>query len=146
MNLDQKDLKILEILCRNARTTYSEIAKAIGVSDVAVIKRIKKLEQAGVIKKYTVILDPRKLGYKSVSITGINTEPEYLFSVLSYLKEKDYVKYIALTSGDHSIMTIIWARDGDEMARIHEEISKLPGVTKVCPSMVLEVLKEDVIC
>jgi len=146
MDLDQKDLKILEILCRNARTTYSEIAKAIGVSDVAVIKRIKKLEQTGVIKKYTVILDPRKLGYKSVSITGINTEPEYLFSVLSYLKEKDYVKYIALTSGDHSIMTIIWARDGDEMARIHEEISKLPGVTKVCPSMVLEVLKEDVIC
>ena len=39
-------------------------------------------------------------------------------------------------------MAIIWARDGSELAKIHDEISKLPGVTKVCPSIILDVIKE----
>lgn len=142
VSLDEKDKKILEILSENARATYSEIARAIGVSDVAVIKKIKKLEQLGVIKKYTVVLDPRKLGFNAVSITGVDVEPEHLFNVLSHLKDKEYVKFLALTSGDHSILVAVWAASGDELARIHEEISRLPGVKRVCPAILLDVVKE----
>jgi len=72
--IDEKDLKILEILRKNSRTPYSEIAKIVGISDVAVIKRIRKLEQLGLIRKYTIIIDPKKLGYNAVSITGIDVE------------------------------------------------------------------------
>ena len=126
----------------NSRIPYTELAKKVGISDVAVIKRIKKLEKQGVIRKYTIVIDPKKLGYNSVSIVGINVEPEYLFPVISHLKEKDYVKYLALSSGDHTLMAIIWARNGSELAKIHNEISKLPGVTKVCPSIILDVIKE----
>ncbi len=140
--IDEKDLKIIKLLQENSRIPYTELAKKVGISDVAVIKRIKKLEKQGVIKKYTIVIDPKKLGYNSVSIVGINVEPEYLFPVISHLKEKDYVKYLALSSGDHTLMAIIWARNGSELARIHNEISKLPGVTKVCPSIILDVIKE----
>jgi len=140
--IDEKDLKIIKLLQENSRMPYTELAKKVGISDVAVIKRIKKLEKQGVIKKYTIVIDPKKLGYNSVSIVGINVEPEYLFPVISHLKEKDYVKYLALSSGDHTLMAIIWARNGSELAKIHNEISKLPGVTKVCPSIILDVIKE----
>ena len=140
--LDEKDRKILEMLRENARASYSEISRAMGISDVAVIKRIRKLEQLGIIKKYTIIIDPKKLGYNSISITGIDTEPEHIFSVLAFLKEREHVKYLALTSGDHSIMTVIWATDGEELARIHDEISRLPGVRRVCPAIILDVIKE----
>ena len=140
--IDEKDLKIIKLLQENSRIPYTELAKKIGVSDVAIIKRIKKLEKQGIIKKYTIIVDPKKLGYNSVSIVGINVEPEHLFSAISYLKDKDYVKYLALSSGDHTLMAIIWARNGSELAKIHNEISKLPGVTKVCPSIILDVIKE----
>jgi len=140
--IDEKDLKIIKLLQENSRIPYTELAKKVGISDVAVIKRIKKLEKQGVIKKYTIVIDPKKLGYNSVSIVGINVEPEYLFPVISHLKEKDYVKYLALSSGDHTLMAIIWARNGSELAKIHNEISKLPGVTKVCPSIILDVIKE----
>ncbi len=140
--LDEKDMKIIEILMGNARASYSEIAKALGVSDVAVIKRVRKLEQQGIIKKYTILVDPKKLGYEAVSITGVDVDPEYLFKTVSILKEKDYVKYLALTSGDHQIIATIWARTRDELARILDEISRMPGVKRVCPAVILDVVKE----
>ncbi|RLG82468.1 MAG: transcriptional regulator [Thermoprotei archaeon] len=140
--LDEKDKKILRLLENNSRAPYSEISRVVGISDVAVIKRIRKLEQLGVIKKYTVVVDFRKLGYNSVSVTGIDMEPEHIFNVISFLNGKDYVKYLALTSGDHSLIAVIWATDSEELARIHNEIAKLPGVKKVCPAIVLDVIKE----
>lgn len=140
--IDEKDVKIINMLLENGRISYSEIAKAIGLSDVAVIKRIRKLEQMGVIRKYTVVIDPKKLGYKVVSITGIDVEPEYMFNIINTLKEKSYVKYLAITSGDHGIMAIIWARDSDDIARIHREIASMNGVKRVCPAIILDIIKE----
>ncbi len=142
MSLDDKDLMIINMLKENSRIPYTDIARRLGISDVAVLKRIRKLEQLGVIKKYTIVVDPKKLGYNAVSITGIDSEPEHLFNVLEELKDKDYVNFLALTSGDHSIIAIIWARDSRELARIHDEISKIPGVKRVCPALILDILKE----
>jgi len=142
MFLDEKDREILRLLSSNSRLSYSELARKIGLSDVAIIKRIRKLEQSGVIKKYTILVDPSKLGYKVVSITGIDVEPEHLFNVLNNLKEKKYIRYLALSSGDHDLVAIIWARDNDEAVKIHNEISGMEGVKRVCPAMILEVVKE----
>ncbi len=141
--IDEKDLKILRILSKNARVPFSEIAREVELSDVAVMKRVRKLEQLGIIKKYTILVDPRKLGFKSISITGIDVEPEYLFSVVDKLRSMPNVKFLAITSGDHSIMTIIWARDSDEISKIHEELSKIRGVKRVCPAIVLDVIKDE---
>jgi len=69
--LDEKDLKILRRMAENARITFTELAKEVGLSDVAVIKRVKRLE-GGIIKRYTISVDPRKLGYGIISLTGID--------------------------------------------------------------------------
>ncbi len=140
--MDEKDRTIIERLRENARISYGEIARILRISDVAVMKRVKKLEREGVIKKYTVEVDDAKLGYGSVSLTGIDVEPEHLFNTAMQLKDKDYVAYLAITSGDHQIMTVIKAKDNEEMARIHEEISEMTGVRRVCPSIVQDVIKK----
>lgn len=140
--LDERDKKILEELMRNARVSYTELAKRLGISDVAVIKRVRRLEQQGVIKRYTIEVNPRSLGYRVVSYTGIDVEPEHLLDVAEVLKKKPYVRRLSITSGDHDLMAVIWARDSDELRRIHEEISRLPGVKRVCPAIVLEELKD----
>ncbi len=143
MSLDDKDLKILQILARNARVTYTEIGRKVGLSDVGVIKRVRRLENLGVIKGYTVVIDPRKLGYNLVSMTGIDVEPQKLFDVVNDLKKIENIKFIAITSGDHEIMTIIWSRDRDELAKIHDEISRKEGVKRVCPAIILDVVKDE---
>ncbi len=143
VRIDERDFEILRMLVQNARISYIEIARSMGLSDVAVIKRIKRLESLGVIKGYTAVVDPKKLGYSLISMTGIDVDPEHLFRVVDKLKSLHYIKFIAITSGDHSIMTIIWARDRDELAKIHDEISNIPGVRRVCPAVILDVVKDE---
>jgi len=140
--LDEVDLKILKTLVDNARTPLTEIAESVGLSDVAVYKRVKKLERMGVIKKYTAVVDPAKLGYTKVSFTGVNVAPDALLSVVEALKEKDYVKFLAVATGDHAIVALIWARDSEELVKIHKEIESIPGVVKVYPCILLDVVKD----
>jgi len=141
--VDEIDLKIIERLAVNARATYSEIASEVGLSDVAVMKRIRRLEQEGVIRKYTVIVDPAKLGFSKVSLTGINVDPAKLFDVVEELKKRDYVKQLLVTSGDHSLIALIFARSSEEMIRIHDEISRIDGVLKVYPAIVSDIVKDE---
>ncbi len=139
--LDEKDLKILEELRKNSRISYTELAKIVELSDVAVIKRIKKLEEKGVIRGYTIIVDPRKIGYRHICITGINVKPQQMFPIISELRSIENIQYLALTTGDHHIIAIIWARDQDELDQIHRRIKEIPGVENVYPSIITDDLK-----
>ncbi|NJE60739.1 HTH-type transcriptional regulator LrpA [Thermococcus sp. 21S7] len=140
--LDERDRIIIEMLTKDARTPFTEIAKVLGISETAVRKRVKALEEAGVIRQYTVVVDPSKLGYNLVSLTGVDTLPEKIFDVASKLKEFDFVRSVYLTSGDHMIMTEVWAKDGEDLSDIiSNKIGKIEGVTKVCPAIILEKLK-----
>ncbi|NJE04079.1 HTH-type transcriptional regulator LrpA [Thermococcus sp. MV11] len=140
--LDERDRIIIEMLTKDARTPFTEIAKVLGISETAVRKRVKALEEAGVIKQYTVVVDPSKLGYNLVSLTGVDTLPEKIFDVAEKLKEFDFVRDVYLTSGDHMIMAEVWAKDGEDLSDIiSNKIGRLDGVTKVCPAIILEKLK-----
>lgn len=140
--LDERDRVIIEMLTKDARTPFTEIAKVLGISETAVRKRVRALEEAGVIKQYTIVIDPSKLGYNLVSLTGVDTLPEKIFEVAQKLKEFEFVRNVYLTSGDHMIMTEIWAKDGEDLSDIiSNKIGKIEGVTKVCPAIILERLK-----
>ncbi len=139
--MDDRDVAILRILMDNARTPLTEIAKVVGVTDVAVKKRIQKLERDGVIKKYTIVVEPKKIGYNGVALVGVDTEPDKVLSVAHELSKRDYVVSVFITTGDHMIMAEVWAKTGSELMRIIEEIGRMEGVKKVCPAIVLERVK-----
>ncbi|GBE17535.1 regulatory protein AsnC [archaeon BMS3Abin16] len=140
--MDDKDLKIIEILAEDSRTPFTEIAKRIRVSESTVRKRIKNLEDEGVIKKYSIIIDPAKIGYNTVAIVGLDVEPTKFLSVASKLTEFKEVKYVATSTGDHMIMFEVWTRDGKELTKvISEKIGKIEGIHRICPSIILEKLK-----
>jgi|Deesub1362A_J573_1020465.scaffolds.fasta_scaffold03125_5 Lrp/AsnC family transcriptional regulator for asnA, asnC and gidA len=141
-NLDDKDMKIIRMLMDDARASYTNMAKEMGITEAAVRKRVKNLELKGVIKKYTVEVDSSKLGYNIISLTGVDTEPEKFLEVAKKLKEEDFTRSVYITTGDHMIMAEIWARDGDELTKIiSDKIGKLPGVKKICPAIILEKVK-----
>jgi len=140
--MDEKDAKIIEILLKDARTPLTKIAKELGITEAAVRKRVKNLEMRGIIKGYTLLLDHEKLGYGVVSLTGVDTEPDKFLEIAKKLRDFDFARSVYITSGDHMIMAEIWAKDGDELARIiSEKIGKIEGVRRVCPAIVLEKLK-----
>ncbi len=140
--IDQKDKQILDILMSNSRTPYTEIAQRLNVSEGTVRKRIKRLEDEGVIREYTIDIDPAKLGYRSVTLLGLDTEPDTNLDAIKALDALDEVRWVAKTTGDHMIMAEIWTEDDVELDRfIGEKICNIPGVKRVCPAIILKKMK-----
>ena len=141
--IDDTDKEILEVLGDNARTPFLNIAKQLGVSESTIRKRVNNLEENGVIKKYSVIIEPTKLGYGSVAIVGIDVVPEKFLDVSKKLTKFDNVKFVATTTGDHMIMIEIWMDKTSELRDfISDKIEKMDGVTRTCPAIINEKLKE----
>ncbi len=140
--IDEKDKKILDILMSNSRTPYTDIAQRLDVSEGTVRKRIKRLEDEGVIREYTIDIDPSKLGYRSVTLLGLDTEPENYFDAINALDSLEEVRWVAKSTGDHMIMAEIWTKDDAQLCRlIEEKICTINGVKRICPAIILTKMK-----
>lgn len=140
--MDEKDRKILEMLQENARTPYTEIALSLNISEGTVRKRVLKMEEQGIIRKYTVDVDPKFLGCNTRVLLGMDVEPKYFLSAARELSKLDCVKWVYTSTGDHSIMAEIWAESTTDLDRmISEKISKIKGVTDLCPAILMERIK-----
>ncbi len=138
--MDEKDLKIIEILTKNARIAKVKIAEELGITETAVRKRITRLEREGIILGYRAVINYKVSGL-SASLTGLDVEPEKLWEVVNELRRFDEVKAMWLTTGDHTLMLEIVARSVDELSKVHDRISKIDGVKRICPAIILDVLK-----
>ena len=140
---DEHDQKIIQMLEQNSRRSLKDISKKLKLSESAVRKRVAALQNKGVIKKFTIQVDPAKLGANSVSIVGVDVEPTKLLEVAQKLCEIKEIRSVATSTGDHMIMTEIWAKDGRELTKIvSEKIGAMDGIKKICPAMILEKFKE----
>lgn len=140
--MDKMDEKIVEMLSDDARVANTEIAERLGISEAAVRNRIENMREEGVIKKFTIEIDPAKIGYDSVALVGVDVEPDMFLKAANKLSELEEVRDIALTTGDHMIMMEIWAENERDLTRIlSEKVGKLEGVKRICPAVVLEKLE-----
>ena len=141
--IDEINREILGRLRNNARTPFLEIAKDLRISESTVRKRVGDMEKGGIIKKYTEIVDPSKIGYGSVAIVGIDVKAERFLNVAKKLTEYNNVKFVSTSSGDHMIMAEIWMEKSSELRDfITNTIEKMDGVTRTCPAILNERLKE----
>lgn len=140
--VDKLDLKILKLLQEDGSLTFTEIARRLRLNESTVRKRVVALKEKGVIKKFTVVIEPSKVGFNTVAIVGVDVDPPKLLEVAQKLCDISELRYVATSTGDHMIMTEIWAKDGKELSRImSEKIGKIEGVNKICPAIILEKLK-----
>jgi len=140
--VDELDLKILAMLREDGRRSFTEMARSLKLSESTVRKRVLALREEGVIRRFTVEVEPSKVGVNTVAIVGIDVEPTRLLEAAEKLCELEEVRSVATSAGDHMIMTEIWTRDGRALTRlISEKIGKIDGVKKICPSIILEKLK-----
>jgi Lrp/AsnC family transcriptional regulator for asnA, asnC and gidA len=138
--VDEKDLSILNFLMENARIQKTKLAEKLGVTEAAIRRRLSKLEQQSIILGYKPVVNYRIAGL-AASLTGIDVEPDKLWHVVNELKKIDNIKSMFMTSGDHTLMVEIVANSVDELSETHERIEKIDGVVRVCPSVLLDVLK-----
>jgi len=136
--MDKRDEKIIELLMDNSRISFTTIAEELGISETAVRKRMKKLEESGIIKAYTLLVDPFLIGYDGVALVGIDTTPNKLLEVFEKIKHIKEVRYAALSSGDHMIVFEVWCKTKKELKSLLKDIERIDGITRVCPAILLK--------
>lgn len=139
--MDKLDLSIIEILSKNSRTPFTEIARKLKVSESTVRKRVSNLEKKGVIKKFSLVVDANKTGYGNIALIGVDVVPEKYLDVAKKLTEFDGIKYAASTIGDHMFMLEVLAKNDDDLRALSDKLKALDGVTRICPAIIKDTLK-----
>lgn len=141
--VDVTDLHILTLLQEHGRTSQNDLARAVGLSAPAVAERLRKLEERGIIRHFTVVLDPRKLGrdvtaFIAVGINGSQFYPEFLQQVLAC---PEILECHSVTGqGSHLLKVRTDSTSGLE--RFLAEVQSWPGVQWTTTSIVLSTIKE----
>ena len=127
--LDELDQKIIQLLVKNARMSYSDIGDNIGISRVAVKARIQALENKGIIEEYTTIINPQKISGAVSCYFEIETKPDSFKEVTNILNKNDIVTQIYRVTGRDKLHVHAVASSNEEMEHfLHYVIDTLPGV------------------
>lgn len=108
MHLDKLNWAILEELQKNARTSFSEIGRKVGLTSPAVAERVKKMEDAGIINSYKVNLSPQKTGYQLRAVITLRAFTGRLKAFLETVKTfKEVINCYRITGNENIIMEVI---------------------------------------
>ena len=135
--LDALDRKIIQLLIKNARISYSDIGQEVGISRVAVKARIQALEQRGIIEEYTTIINPQKISGAVSCYFEIETLPDTLSEVTETLKQNEVITQVYRVTGKNKLHVHAVAASSEEMENlVREVIDPLPGskISRGCAS------------
>ena len=131
-HLDELDLQILELLIKDCRTPYLEIARICHVSGGTIHVRMKKMEDMGIIKGSRIVLNLPKLGYDVCCFVGIYVDKTSSFSSvfenMSHIKE---VVELHLTTGDYSMFAkVVCSNISDLQDLLLNKINNIDGIQR----------------
>jgi len=130
--IDENDLRIIEMLIKNARISLREIAAVVDLSPSSIRNRMERLVNLGVIRKYTVELDHRKLGYEVQVVVLITSKPGESDSLYRTLSTYTEISKVLRTSGPANFICMVQVEDISRLAKfITGELEKLVGVERL---------------
>ena len=139
LKLDEIDHQILDLLIDNTRTAFTDIAKKLLISAGTVHVRVKKMEDAGIIKGSSLTLDYKKLGYTFIAYIGIFLEKTHQTKfVLQKLESIPYVTVAHITTGKFNIVCKVRAKSTDHAKEIIFLIDDIEGVSRTETMISLE--------
>lgn len=142
--IDEVNLKIINILKNDSSTPFVDIAKRIGVSDATVHQRIRRMIAAGIINKFTISVDNDLLGYDHMAFMGINISPGSADQIISDLLRIKEVLEMHELHGKFDLLLKIRAKDLIQMRDIVEnKICKIPHILESELMTVLKTEKEE---
>lgn len=144
--LDDIDLTLIEHLQNNARITNAELGEVTGLSPSGVQKRLKKLEERRVIKKYATLIDRKILGYDLLVFVQIILKghtPEAISRFDEAIQAMPEVLECHRITGNADYLLKVVARDHEHLDNLlMNELMRLPAVERVHSNIVLKEIKE----
>lgn len=141
--IDELDRKLLMAYQLDSRRSLREIAGELGVSPATVLARTRKLERAGIIKGYTVMLDYERLGYELTAITEIVVSRGRLLEMEREIAKMPEVCAVYDVTGETDGIVIAKFRSREELSRFTKSLLAMPFVERTNTHVVLTTVKED---
>jgi len=146
--MDEIDLQIIEKLTNDARMSFRKIADELKISPDTVINRYQKLQENGIIRGSTVVINPKKIGYhcmtaflvdaSSLHMLGNEVDPVDSSLILEKLISMPNIILATKTVGDHDLLAIGVAMDFEHLIHMVHEIARIPGVKDIQVSFWVE--------
>jgi Lrp/AsnC family leucine-responsive transcriptional regulator len=142
--MDDVDRQLLAALRVNARATYAELARQVGLSAPAVHERVGKLESSGVIKGYHAAVAPAALGKSMSALIGVfitdDGDTDQIAMDLEALREVEDCWFVA---GEETFVLKVSIPDVGGLERVIRELNAVPGIARTRTTVVLSSKFED---
>ena len=142
--VDSVDRQLLDALRANARATYAELAKLVGLSAPAAHERVSKLEAAGVITGYHAAISPESLGYAVNALIGIfitdSADPDAITDALEALPAVEDCWFVA---GEETFVVKVVVADVAGIEATIRALNAVPGIARTRTTVVLSTKFED---
>jgi len=141
--LDKIDREILEILNKHGRISYSELAKMVRRSPSAVRKRVEKMLRDQMIERFTVVINPTRIGKKVTATLQIHPAGRRLERVADFVAKMPYVVEAYHMTGKCGILAIVQVEDIEELNECIQEVQGVDGVLDVEACVALNKIKSQ---
>lgn len=140
--MNEIDLKIIRLLQEDFRS-FPKIADSLGIAVGTVYSHVKNLEDEGILKGYTVIVDSNKLGYSLTALVLIQADGRYLAVVEKELAQLYDVISIYDITGNYDIAIIARFKDRAMLNNFIKNIQRMHNVKKTVTNVAFNIIKED---
>ena len=130
-HLDEVDLKILEIISKNARIPFKDVAGEVGISRAAVHQRVNRMVELEVITGSGYYVNPKKIDYRTCTYIGIFLDKGGIYAdVAERLREIPEVVECHYTTGQYGIFVKVYAKDNEHLkSLLSDQIQKIQGIS-----------------
>lgn len=132
LQIDDLDRNILDIITKNARIPYLEVARVCGVSGAAIHQRVQRLIRIGVVRGSEFKVDPVLVGFKTCAYIGVFLEHAgHYRDVIAEFRNIPEIIECHYTTGNYSLFIKVYTRDNEHLREIlTDKIQNIPGITR----------------
>ena len=144
LSIDETDARIIKLLQEDARMPLREISIKLGLSIPTIRKRIARLEELGIIKKFVALVDYSKIKKIVTTFITIDAQPSEVNKIAERLKKYPEILDIYILSGEHNILAKVVSPDIMTLQNLLKGISTNSQITGIKSSIVTETIKEEI--
>jgi len=139
--MDKLDLELIEILQKDGRTPFTEIAKTLDISEGTVRNRLARLRDQGILQVVGLV-DPYQLGFDAPAMIGVSVDPPKLESAAEVISRFEEVSYLIMVSGEFDLIVEVMCQDRESLAEfLNQKLRQVPGITRTQTYLILRTFK-----
>ena len=143
MDLDLTNIKLLRALQEDGRRSLRKIAKELDVSTVTVINRMKELRKKGIIKGFSVQIEPSKIGLGLTAVISLKARGKLLLPVQEKVSKDPHVCGVYDVTGDFDSVVVARFKNVQDLNNFVKKVLIMEGIERTSTQVAMNVIKED---